>query len=366
MVENKYKCVITTAAKLSIFSTLLALFVTFYMKNQLVDFLEGRTATSSKFIRVTDYEIPTIIFCMNPGTKPTVARKHNLTDVFDVFWLNETFSQVFEEISYVLNDDYDILVLNKPLKLGNNAVIIDEGIELVFNVELIRTLHHGTCYKVQTNHKLQKPSFHLPFHVSLNITEDVPKQLMITFTSRDSWHGIFADDWPTLKPTREYIDLSIPNTELKMNPIKHRFQRGCESSFDCLNELAATFNCSFVCSYITFGSLPLCNTARQHWCNFRQMYPNDNLSLINCLSPREALTFNTYTLSPQIYEARNTTKVIIGLLYATMEIREELDVITTVELIGNFGGSMGMFFGFSLASPLLQALNQLINRMFED
>ena len=365
MLGKKYKCLISTVAKIFIISTLLAVFVAFYLKNQLADFVEGRTATSSKFIRVSDYQISTAIFCMNPGTKPTVARKHNLTNVFDVFWLNETFSQAFEEISYVLNDDYEILVNNKPLKLGNN-VISDEDYELILNVELVRTLHHGTCYKIQTNYKVEKTTFHWPFQIALNITEDVPKQLMITFTSNDSWHGIFTDDWPTVKPTRAYIDLSSPNTELKMNPILYRFQRGCDNSFDCLNELAATFNCTNVCSYITFGSLPLCNKGSEFWCNFGQMYSNDKSHLIDCLSPREALTFDTYSLSPQIYGARNTTKVTIAFLYSAMELREELDVITTVELIGNFGGSMGMFFGFSLASPLLQALNQLINRIFED
>ena len=365
MLERKYKCFISTIAKFSIYSTLLVVFVTFYMKNQLIDFSQGRTATSSQFMRVSEFEIPTAIFCLSPGTKPTVARKHNLTFVHDVFKLNETFSQVFEEISYVLNHDYEILILNKPMKLGNN-VINGEYFELVLNVELIRTMHHGTCYKLQTNHKLQDPTYHLPIHISLNTTEDVPKQLMMTFTSNDSWHGIFTDDWPQLKPTRVYIDLSIPYTELKMIPILHRFQKGCDSGFDCLNELATTFNCSNVCSYITFGSLPLCNKASEFWCNFHQMYSTDKLPIINCLSPREALTFDTYSLSPQFYAATNTTKVSIALLYSIMEIREELDVITTTELIGNFGGSMGMFFGFTLASPLLQALNQLINRIFSD
>ena len=371
MPERKYKinkCFITTVAKFCIYSTLLVVFVSFYLKNQVADFSQGRTATSSQVLRVSEFEIPTAIFCMNPGIKPTVAKKHNLVDVFHVFSLNETFSKVFEEISYILNDDYEILITNKPLKVGNN-VINGEDFDLVLNVELIRTMHHGTCYKLQTNHKLQDPTYHLPIYISLNTTEDVPKQLMITFTSSDSWHGISTDYWPTLKPTRAYIDLSLPYTELKMIPTLHRFKRGCDSGFDCLNELAATLNstCTNVCSYITFGSLPLCNTGSEFWCNFDQvfsMYAYDKSPLINCLSPREALTFDTYSLSPQIFTATNTSKVSISFLYATMEIKEELDVITTAELIGNFGGSMGMFFGFSLASPILQALHRLIDRIF--
>ena len=97
------------------------------------------------------------------------------------------------------------------------------------------------------------------------------------------------------------------------------------------------------------------------------MYSKDTSALMHCLSPQNSIDFDVYTLSPQVYQpGDNSSKVLVGLLYATTEVREELDVITTVQLIGNFGGSMGMFFGFSLASPLLQALNQLINRFFED
>ena len=54
----------------------IAIFITFYMKDQLTDFFQGRTTTSSKFVEVEAYQIPTMIFCLNPGTKATVADKH--------------------------------------------------------------------------------------------------------------------------------------------------------------------------------------------------------------------------------------------------------------------------------------------------
>ena len=176
MPERKYKinkCFITTVAKFCIYSTLLVVFVSFYLKNQLADFSQGRTATSSQVLRVSEFEIPTAIFCMNPGIKPTVAKKHNLKSVFEVFALNETFSQVFEEISYILNVDFDIFVMDKPLSLGNNIIQTGE-FDLDVNLEMIRTFHHGTCYKMESSHKFNESSFHLPFEVILNIAEDVP------------------------------------------------------------------------------------------------------------------------------------------------------------------------------------------------
>ena len=95
------------------------------------------------------------------------------------------------------------------------------------------------------------------------------------------------------------------------------------------------------------------------------MYSNDKSALMHCLSPQNSIDFDVYTLSPQVYQPEdNSSKVLVGLLYATTEVREELDVITTVQLIGNFGGSMGMFFGFSFAVPLIRALNKVIDKLF--
>ena len=231
---------------------------------------------------------------------------------------------------------------------------------------MIRTLHHGTCYKLQSPTILYDSVLYFKFEIMLKVKEHIPKELMILLTANDSWHGIFTNEWPTIKPTRVFIDLSIPYTEIKLSKIEHRLQKGVKSSFECLNNLAKTFNCSYTCSYVTFGSLPLCNLGEEFWCNFGQMYSKDTSALMHCLSPQNSIDFDVYTLSPQVYQPEgNSTRVLVGLLYATTEVREELDVITTVQLIGNFGGSMGMFFGFSFAVPLIKAMNKVIDKLFD-
>ena len=231
---------------------------------------------------------------------------------------------------------------------------------------MIRTLHHGTCYKLQSTTILYDSVLYFKFEIMLKVKEHIPKELMILLTANDSWHGIFTNEWPTIKPTRVFIDLSIPYTEIKLSKIEHRLQKGVKSSFECLNNLAKTFNCSYTCSYVTFGSLPLCNSGEEFWCNFGQMYSKDTSALMHCLSPQNSIDFDVYTLSPQVYQPEgNSTRVLVGLLYATTEVREELDVITTVQLIGNFGGSMGMFFGFSFAVPLIKAMNKVIDKLFD-
>ena len=144
------KSFISFVAKAFIFSTLLTIFVTFYMKDQLKDFFEGRTTTSSKFIEVEEYQIPTMIFCMNPGTKTGVATdKYNLTAFYDVFSSNESFSQVFEDISYILSKDYDISIGDQAINIGKNQLKIGER-NIDIEVNMIRTMHHGTWNMLQT------------------------------------------------------------------------------------------------------------------------------------------------------------------------------------------------------------------------
>ena len=87
---------------------------------------------------------------------------------------------------------------------------------------------------------------------------------------------------------------------------------------------------------------------------------------MKCLSPKKALTFTKYDYTPYVSKmaTKNVTTIFIKFFAAKKEVREELDVITTVALIGNFGGSLGMFFGFSFAVPLVRFFNKVIDGLF--
>ena len=42
---------------------------------------------------------------------------------------------------------------------------------------------------------------------------------------------------------------------------------------------------------------------------------------------------------------------------------EEVDILSTFELIGSIGGSLGMFFGFSMSGYILYWFDKLIEEM---
>ena len=63
----------------------------------------------------------------------------------------------------------------------------------------------------------------------------------------------------------------------------------------------------------------------------------------------------------------NKTKTTVNIFIATnrTELMEEIDVMSTEDFIGNLGGSLGMFFGFSLASPLTFIMRIILNKLFQ-
>ena len=50
----------------------------------------------------------------------------------------------------------------------------------------------------------------------------------------------------------------------------------------------------------------------------------------------------------------------------TQEIREEIRVITTSSFIGSIGGSLGMFFGFSILSYALYFIDKCFEKAYEN
>ena len=55
---------------------------------------------------------------------------------------------------------------------------------------------------------------------------------------------------------------------------------------------------------------------------------------------------------------------IVSTTSNTKQIIEEIDVITFAGLIGSIGGSLGMFFGFSITSYLLFAIEKFTKKIF--
>ena len=58
--------------------------------------------------------------------------------------------------------------------------------------------------------------------------------------------------------------------------------------------------------------------------------------------------------------SRTLTLFEIGIFSFFKLVKEEIDVITFADLIGSLGGSLGMFFGFSISTCVIYLLDKCI------
>ena len=92
----------------------------------MTDFVENRTTVAIKTEEAKAIEHPTLTFCMDPGTKTTVAEAYGYESSSDIFFAsdipNTTLLERFNKLSYILNDDFEILVGGTKLTIGTNRV----------------------------------------------------------------------------------------------------------------------------------------------------------------------------------------------------------------------------------------------------
>ena len=120
---------------------------------------------------------------MDPFFKPSVFEKYNITsyiwysnDYPDVL-INNTLSDIFDESTYHLNEDFTINIyiyeeyIYEKLNIGENQVKFKENLTLTFEVKKIRTEFHGNCYVIlPKNEMLLTPGDKLIFYIKMSNT----------------------------------------------------------------------------------------------------------------------------------------------------------------------------------------------------
>ena len=142
------------------------------MYDQLNEFFKKSTTISSRFEEAKTLKVPTITFCISNALKNSVMKKYKFKSSHDILYshknvLNKTMDELYEEASYILNRDfrilasYDFWFTNTTLVLGSNTFIF--GIK--FNLEAIKTITHGTCYKLNSDFEITFAPLRIEFHI---------------------------------------------------------------------------------------------------------------------------------------------------------------------------------------------------------
>ena len=98
-----------------LYFALLGVYISFFLLDQVSNYLIGRSTVANQIQIVEKLEYPTLTLCMNPATKLSVSKSYGFTNMYDKFEkeTNETnLTERYDNLSYILNQDFEIL--NRP------------------------------------------------------------------------------------------------------------------------------------------------------------------------------------------------------------------------------------------------------------
>ena len=225
-----------------------------------------------------------------------------------------------------------------------------------FRVDPILTWEHGKCTKVQPLFSISRSQYtRIQYSIKFNsslLEEDKPQEVIIYFTSNDTWQGVTDALWPQFKPSKATLKVDFDSNNwytARTKEILHN--EGVEDSEKCWLKQIQDFNCTIRCQFVNYTStLPMCITRDQIRCMIDEI---DRKNLWGICNQKKRGLYYDGELSKVNTVASNLTVISFSFAELSKEIKEEVDVITMSELIGSLGGSLGMFFGFSISANAL-------------
>ena len=131
-------------------------------------------------------------------------------------------------------------------------------------------------------------------------------------------------------------------------------------------ELMMKFECSPRCQFLDHvqGNFPVCQTVDELQCMWKNIYAIHQ-EFIHCFTTHKASTYSLVDRNENpIHTDINVTSTTLKFGLFTMEkkVKEEVKLLTTEDFIGSVGGSLGMFFGFSIYATLFFCIDKTLNR----
>ena len=340
---------------------LFVFFVQFYLMDEMGDYMADRITTTSRFEEVSELKFPTITICMDPPQKPSVALMYGFETLFDINRKdvpNTTLYERFEVLSYILNKDFSI----KIKRFDKQEIDLLVGDNDNYFVEPIVTLFQGICYKIDSKFKATIfTTVTLRVYLNDSINEK-PTHLVVYLTSPDATLNLATDTWPQFLPGK--VKLSFDDTRkitvITYRAVKYTFKTGVENSSECVTEIIEKSKCKNSCFSVSGSSLPICNSAKDYDC-ILSYYPQWQ----KCLLQKNTVAYVPKRNENLLYgNMSSEVKIRVSARTQGKQIIEEIDVITLSGLIGSVGGSLGMFFGFSITSYLSFVIERFVKKVF--
>ena len=368
-----------------LYLALLIAYIRVYLIEECLTYISGRTTLSSLTEKVDILKAPHITLCIQTIQepfyfKPSMLQKYGLPEdatsesvilnTKDVSFGDQW--EMFQNLSYSYGKDFNIqLEIVKHIK--------DRfGKEIRFEVQEVATLRKGMCHLIRYNESVSTDNDELRIRLKLTLSTKVPEQdfpdsVNVFLNAPNDWYGHIVDDWPMIDPDLAMFPMSIKNLQeprprgyVTLFQTDYHYKEGIMDFEKCLmNQI--TKKCPTKCFPILFNFLPdipVCNTPEESECMLDLLVKSRKIRY-DCLQAKKIIQFKgskLYTSGMPGFLKSNETGFIFEIFFdRTRIVMSEEWIVTTLDLIGSVGGSLGLFLGFSVFTYLSECIDKIFS-----
>ena len=335
--------------------------------SQVMELLKDNTSFSSSLVKMETFPLPSMILCI-PGIKQYNADKYDYYSIQSIFKdeqeryrkYNKTPLQAFQELPYKIDQDFNVQLSYYEgkvfdLHLGKNFGDQEEIIEVH---EVLTS--SGLCYQIEANiQHLNQDTLWIQLKIEPQNTltsSEKAQNMHIYVASNNTWQGLYFYSWL-------YIDvpkLSIPfdasfETVVEIKPVLIHFRNGISDVAKCMEDIILTIECPKLCFPVAFNRLATitdCQTFQEIDCMLNKGFWNSKYEnqFGQCVRPKKAMTYKANIVSTRPAKlAKKSKEIIIWMKYSTdqLEVKEEIPTLGYSSFVGETGGALGLFLGFS-------------------
>ena len=341
-------------------------------------------------------EAPSISICLSPTSKLEKVQEMNLTGSF--FFLqpgsyehldnNLIMKDIMEQTSFKLGEDFDIefgefwvsnsSVSMKSLKLGKQPFLGANGGSFI-DVKEYFTMFSGKCYVLTSDIYV---SAGVPLILSIVNNDKIHlDHVKLRITSKNDYLGNVNGVWNSLNPLEVRFDFDTGGTSIDLKESKTNLISECDqdSFYYCNSQTVLQFkknnadqcgNCLPVLTHAYFDILnetllPFCDNLKDEKCNIDLLTVGVNQALTECKIQCKITEYTAKTskITWEVNQHGNrSADVWIFHSSASRTITEEYLIYDEIGMIGNVGGSLGLFLGFSFFGAFSDCLDFLRNQ----
>ena len=389
--------------KVTTFILILWFYLQFFLCPQIREYAKQRTTIATTFDDAETVNMPNLVICADPVFKSSVVNRFTnkyysaedlLNDKYNRYSTehNRTLWEAFEDLTYDFETDFHLYHLYDDSNSYSNLFRdqdfrsftqlkhgLNNNSNFLTKMSKIATYRHGMCCLLQPEYQESRGHKYL-IQFTSKVTEsgDRPRKFEIYFASPNSWQGVIDDEWLYFEPMK--VEFLVHNQGDELNTEENwifktmvselRYRSGNQDMNRCQTDEFLKANCTPKCFPLKYNfmnqSFPPCKTHEEAFCMIDQLYgaKYDN-AIATCLKPLSTIQ---YKVDPYILadEKSNVFKDTFVLTFSfplqTMQIEEEIKVISTADFIGYTGGALSLFIGFSCFDYFSRFLDKLYQR----